>query len=195
MEVSYDLIFGDLRSREPVDVLPRCAYSVRIFLDGDYSTGSIFYSSSQLCRCNSVCGGDDDARVNDDARFDGERSKRVGRWRCIEFMITRTGLGCGIGNSPQVDVAWLGFICSLVTKLGLKGTIPITLKAVRVVDLSNASRYAGAYTVRNSAFNTLCITFDSKLTMARCQHVFIFVKQTMSSKALEGMCAVWWIPK
>jgi hypothetical protein len=95
-------------------------------------------------------------------------------------MIAQTGLGCGIGNSPRVDVAWLGFICSAVTKLGLKGMIPVTLKAARVVDSLNTSRYTGAHTMRNSAFDTSRITFDSKSTMARCQHVFILAKQTTS---------------
>ncbi|KAJ7440237.1 hypothetical protein FB451DRAFT_127960 [Mycena latifolia] len=54
-------------------------------------------------------------------RLDGERSARVGGCTRIACVIARTGLGCGSGNSARVDVAWLGFICSVVTKLGLKG--------------------------------------------------------------------------
>jgi hypothetical protein len=38
-------------------------------------------------------------------KFDGDKSIRVGGCTRIALVIARTGLGCGIGNSPQVDVA------------------------------------------------------------------------------------------
>jgi hypothetical protein len=58
--VSYDLTLGLLR-REPVEVLPRCVYSVLNFFEGDHSSGSIFSSSSSLPSCcgrviDPVCG-------------------------------------------------------------------------------------------------------------------------------------------
>jgi hypothetical protein len=46
-------------------------YNDSIFLDGDHSTGSMFSISFQLRRPNGVCGGDDDASFDDNARFDG----------------------------------------------------------------------------------------------------------------------------
>jgi len=95
--VSYDLIFGLPRRREPAEVVPRSSSLPRLW--------------------EGVCG-DRDVLA---PRFDGDRSKRVGGCRRIAVVIARTGLGCGSGNSARVDVARLGFICASVTKFGLKG--------------------------------------------------------------------------
>jgi hypothetical protein len=66
--------------------------------------------------------------------FDGDKSKQVEGCVRMALVIARTGLSCGIGNSARLEVARLGFICSALTKLGLKGTTPVTLKAARSVD-------------------------------------------------------------
>jgi hypothetical protein len=114
-------------------VVPRCAYSDCIFFEGDHSAGSMFLrlssSSSRLHRrdgvCDSICSNLDVLAT----RFDGDKSKRVGGCTHMVLVIALTGLSCGMGNSVRVDVAQLGFICCSVTKFGLKGMIPITLKA------------------------------------------------------------------
>jgi hypothetical protein len=175
--VLYDFSLGLLRRSQPAEVRPRCAYSDHIFFEGDHGSGSIFSSSLSLHhRLDGVCGSLDMLAI-----FEGDRSKHVGGCTRIAFVIAWTGLGCGIRNSAQVDVARLGFIWSSVTKFGLKGTTPVTLKATRTVDSSNASRYAGTHTVMNSVFDTLRMCFDSKATIAICQQTFIFPKHMTSS--------------
>jgi hypothetical protein len=114
-------------------------------------------------------------------RCEGDSSNRVGGRIRIALVITRTGLGWGMGNSARVDVAWLGAICSAVTKFRLKGTTPVTLKVARTVDSSKASVYAGAHTDMNSAFDTSRKVLASNATILDCQHDFILAKHTTSS--------------
>lgn len=78
MGLLYDLIFGALRRREPEDVFPRCAYSVLIFFEGDHNAGSRFSSFSLSSLPRRLEGVWRPLDVLAAARFDGERSNRVG---------------------------------------------------------------------------------------------------------------------
>ena len=52
---------------------------------------------------------------------DSDVAKAVGGFILMEAMTVRTGLGCGSGNEPLMDVVRLGFICSCKMMEGLNG--------------------------------------------------------------------------
>ena len=70
----------------------------------------------------------------------GDKSSADGGWLPMALRIAWTGLVCGGGNVPCVDVRKLGFICFSVMTPGLNGCTPVASKAALTLSGVNACR-------------------------------------------------------
>ena len=83
-----------------------------------------------------------------------ESSKSVGGQLPIMTMIVHTGLGCGNGNEPLVDVGRLGFIAFSGMTAGSNGWTPVAAKAALTVSSVNEEcvpKYIHKVTLRDFA--------------------------------------------
>jgi len=96
-----------------------------------------------------------------------------------DAITAQTGLGCGSGKLPLIDVVVLGFICASVIVSCENGWTPVARNATEIVSSVNADWYVQLQRKVNSDFKTFYIFSSSKATISCFQTSFIFEKQNV----------------
>ena len=112
----------------------------------------------------------------------------------MALIIAQSGLVCGKGNMPCVDVSKLGHIYFSVITSGLNGCTPAALKAALTLSEMNACRNAHPKTPAKSPLPTPTICKSYKL-MYLLTKFLLHLCETDHIKPLQDMCAVGWVPK
>ena len=106
-------------SKDPDDVDARAVYSIRTLFEGVSRHGSMTGGLGLVQE--GVVGLVRSAREGPGTAWEGDKSKSVGGRDPITEMMALTGLGCGSGNNPFIDVARLGFMALSGMISGLNG--------------------------------------------------------------------------
>ena len=67
-------------------------------------------------------------------------AKAVGGFTLNDAITARTGLGCGSGKLPLIEVVTLGFICASVIVSRENGCTPVARNAAEIVSGVNADQ-------------------------------------------------------
>ncbi len=132
---------------EPLDVVAKPAVNNWIRLEGVSAINAGSMTASEADLFDGVdADEDEDGPGSGSSTFTGvcvwiATLNTVSGWLRNAAMMARTGLICGIGNVPHVEVASPGLNCLSEIMFGLYGCTPVALMATLIILGLKAARY------------------------------------------------------